>query len=213
MTAAPFAANVADQRVDVELGADIDAPRRLIQQQDRRVAGQRTGEEDLLLVAARQLGDRLVWSRCLQPHVLRQATHQPGCLSALDEAQVRQARQMRQGNRLGQRAARHHAFGPPLGGDVGQPLRPGPGGVRGQRHPAQGKITRARHRADQRPQQDAPARAGQTGHAQDLAFRHREGQGSQPARTVDPAPKAPGGLTSPLGWGRGPPCRVRSCRG
>src|SRR3954454_22327668 len=47
-----LAGEVAEQRVEIALGADVDAPRRVVEQQDLRVRGQPAGHHDLLLVAA-----------------------------------------------------------------------------------------------------------------------------------------------------------------
>ena len=49
-----------DEAVDLGLGADVDAAGRLVQDQDLRLAGDPAGEDNLLLVAARQLADRLL---------------------------------------------------------------------------------------------------------------------------------------------------------
>ena len=69
-TATPSLRELADQVVDAGLGADVDAARRLVEDQDLRLRLQPLGEHDLLLVAAReeahlllgaaraQLGDR-----------------------------------------------------------------------------------------------------------------------------------------------------------
>ena len=49
-----------DQPVDLELGADVDAAGRLVQDQDARLARQPAGEHDLLLVAAGELAHLLL---------------------------------------------------------------------------------------------------------------------------------------------------------
>ena len=46
--------------VDLGLGADVDAARRLVEDQHPRAHGQPLAEHDLLLVAAREVDDRLV---------------------------------------------------------------------------------------------------------------------------------------------------------
>src|SRR3712207_8089502 len=62
---------VGDELVDLGLGADVDAARRLVQDQDARVEHQAAREQRLLLVAAAQVADRLVQGRRLDPqHVL-----------------------------------------------------------------------------------------------------------------------------------------------
>ena len=47
-----------DGSVDGHLGADIHAARRLVEDEDLGLARQPLGEEDLLLVAAREVADR-----------------------------------------------------------------------------------------------------------------------------------------------------------
>ena len=59
-TGAPAAAARADQRVHLGLGADVDAARRVVEQQHRRLRVEPLGEHDLLLVAARQRARALV---------------------------------------------------------------------------------------------------------------------------------------------------------
>ena len=53
-TRLPSAREAIDQLVDFELGADVDAARRLVEQQHLRLGQQRLAEHDLLLVAAGQ---------------------------------------------------------------------------------------------------------------------------------------------------------------
>ena len=50
----------AHQRVDLGLGADVDAAGRLVHDQDLRVGLQPLAEDDLLLVAAGELADHLL---------------------------------------------------------------------------------------------------------------------------------------------------------
>src|SRR3954469_1772520 len=49
-----LAGEVGQQVVEVALGADVHAPRRVVEQQDLRVGGQPARHDDLLLVAARE---------------------------------------------------------------------------------------------------------------------------------------------------------------
>ena len=53
--AAPLCARWLIKRVDLRLGAHVDAARRLVQQQHRGPVEQALGQDDLLLVAAGQL--------------------------------------------------------------------------------------------------------------------------------------------------------------
>ncbi len=54
---------VAHQGEDLGLGADIDAARRIEEEQDPGFGGEQLGQHDLLLVAARQRADGLL-RRC-----------------------------------------------------------------------------------------------------------------------------------------------------
>ena len=55
-----LARQLEDQVVDLALGADIDAARRLVEQQHARPCGQPFADDDLLLIAARQRARRLL---------------------------------------------------------------------------------------------------------------------------------------------------------
>ena len=56
---------VAHQLEDLALGADVDAARRVVEQQDARLGEQHLAEDHLLLVAARQRAGRLLRARRL----------------------------------------------------------------------------------------------------------------------------------------------------
>ena len=62
-SAMPLRGEVAQDAVDVGLGADVDAARRLVDDQDARLARQPLGEQHLLLVAARQVAHLAVDAR------------------------------------------------------------------------------------------------------------------------------------------------------
>ena len=51
---------LADQRLDLGLGADVDAARRLVEDQELRIGAEPAGEQHLLLVAAAKLADLLL---------------------------------------------------------------------------------------------------------------------------------------------------------
>ena len=53
-TATPAVGEPAHQAIDFGLGADVDAARRLVEDDDLGLHGQPLGEHDLLLVAARE---------------------------------------------------------------------------------------------------------------------------------------------------------------
>ena len=52
MKVRPRGGLIADDRVDFELGADIDAAHRIVHQNDRGIRPQSPGEQRLLLVSA-----------------------------------------------------------------------------------------------------------------------------------------------------------------
>ena len=56
----PLARELADERLDLRLGADVDPARRIVEDEDPRVEAQHPGEQHLLLIATRQLADLLV---------------------------------------------------------------------------------------------------------------------------------------------------------
>ena len=61
--AMPCLREPAHQRVDLGLGADVDAAGRLVHDQDPRLGLQPLAEDDLLLVAAGELADHLLAAR------------------------------------------------------------------------------------------------------------------------------------------------------
>ena len=58
--AEPLRGQLVDQRLDLGLGADVDAAGGLVEQQHLRVQAEHPGQQHLLLVAAGQLADPLV---------------------------------------------------------------------------------------------------------------------------------------------------------
>ena len=70
-TPPPSGGELVDDRIDLVLGADVDAARRLVHDEDRRLGQQPLREDDLLLVAARQaLGRLLAIGAGLDPSML-----------------------------------------------------------------------------------------------------------------------------------------------
>ncbi len=63
----PLAGDLADQLVQIGLGLDVDADRRLVDDQDLGVGGEPLGDRHLLLVAAREIADGLVERRACAP--------------------------------------------------------------------------------------------------------------------------------------------------
>ena len=69
----PLFDKIADQLVDLRLRAHIDAPCRLVEQQDPASRGQPPGQHHFLLVPSRQVADLLI-QRC-DPDAQRSPTH------------------------------------------------------------------------------------------------------------------------------------------
>ena len=63
MTDTPAVGDLADQLVEVGLGLDVDADRRLVDDQDLGIGREPLGDRHLLLVAAREIADRLAERR------------------------------------------------------------------------------------------------------------------------------------------------------
>ena len=127
-TAMPLARHVADDGVDIELGADVDAARRLVEQQDSPASPrERLGEDHLLLVAAAEFRSRAGSDRRLQAHIGADAHRQIAPLSARG---VRKAPPRLSGcrwasvmfSKIGRDS--NEPFGPALARDVGEALLP-----------------------------------------------------------------------------------------
>ena len=79
----PLARKVRDRPVDVGLRPDVDAVRRLVEDEDARLGGEPLGEHDLLLVAAGQAAHRLRRRRGLDPQLsYGQDTAEAGMIGA-----------------------------------------------------------------------------------------------------------------------------------
>ena len=65
-----FAGEEGNQAINLDLGADIDAPGRLVQDQHARVGHQPARQQRLLLIAARQGVDALLKRRGFDPQLL-----------------------------------------------------------------------------------------------------------------------------------------------
>ena len=84
---------VAQQLEDLGLGADIDAARRLVDDQQARVHAQPARQQHLLLVAAGKLADRLFGRGAFDAERLDVALDDLLLLGAVDNAGLLQARQ------------------------------------------------------------------------------------------------------------------------
>ena len=166
--AAAALGEVADQRVDLRLGGDVDALRRLVEQQHADLARQPFGEDDLLLVAAGQRAGRQ--RRIARPDVER--FHQfatPRRRRRHGRAVRRACRRSRLGSRMLSRTERF----------ITRPSRRSPGtmpmperwrrSARRSPGPAITRTLRCGVEAEQPPQHAAGAAAEQAGEPDDLS--------------------------------------------
>ncbi len=64
---------LADERLNLGLGADVDAARRLVEDQQLRIGAEPSREQDLLLIAAGKLANLLFGARSLDGETLHEA--------------------------------------------------------------------------------------------------------------------------------------------
>ena len=162
---------VLDDRVHLVAGADVDALRRLVEQQHLRLQPEAAPDHHLLLVAARQGGDRRLGAGGDDAEPLDPARRLGALGAAVDAAEAAQVAQAADGEVL---AYRHRREQPEPGalarheGDAGahRPLRV----VRGDRRRPDGHIASVtRALAGQQRDDRLAARAVEPGHADDLA--------------------------------------------
>ena len=84
---------LADQRLNLGLGADVDAARRLVEDQQLRVGAEPARQQHLLLVAAGELADLLLGARRLDGEALHESVDDLALARLVDDADARQARQ------------------------------------------------------------------------------------------------------------------------
>ena len=166
---------LGDDPVDLDLGPDVDAAGRLVEDQQPRLRGQPLGQDDLLLVAARQGADHLLDAGHLHVELLGVVVGDGPLRRAVDQEPREEPRQDRQRHVLGDREVQHQAFLVAVLGQVGDA-----GGHRGGRAGEGDPLPVQRHRAGVRlvdPEQDPgdlrAAGADEPGEAEDLALADR----------------------------------------
>ena len=92
---------VAQYRVDLRLGADVDAARRLVDEEHARVDGKQFCQRHLLLVAAGKLRHRLMHAGAAYAQPLAHFLRQRRLLSPAHHETARHALQVERGNVLG----------------------------------------------------------------------------------------------------------------
>ena len=101
----------AQHLVELEAGVGVDAARRLVGQQHRRVREQRAREQHLLLVAARERRDGRLHAGRAHVELLDLAGHQLGLAPALDDARARDVPEREQRDVLADAQRQQHALG------------------------------------------------------------------------------------------------------
>ena len=176
MTARPLSREVAHERLDLGLGADVDAARRVVEDEQPRGGGEHAGEQHLLLVAARELGELLVGSRGLDAQPVDELLGDAPLVGADEQAAAGQPRQDRERDVVLDRQRGDDALGLAVLGDEGDASRD-----RGARGAAPDRLAfhRDRARIERLGAEDGlgsrgPARAQQTRQADDLAAVDRD---------------------------------------
>ena len=110
---------LGDDPVDLDLGADVDAAGRLVEDQQARLRGQPFGEDDLLLVAARQRADHLLDAGHLDVELVGVVARDLALPRRVHEEPREEARQDRQRHVLGDREIEDEALLVAVLGQVG----------------------------------------------------------------------------------------------
>ena len=92
----PRFGQIADQALDLGLGADVDAARWIVEEQHPWLEAQDAGEQDLLLVSAGQLADPLIGARRLDPQAAHERLDERVLPALRDEPGARDGRQRRE---------------------------------------------------------------------------------------------------------------------
>ena len=173
---------LADEPVDLALGTDVDAARRIVEQEHRRRDLEPLADDDLLLVAAGQLPDDLPRSIGPDPQPVDLAASRSAHRPAV---KPRPPGRQRSDGHLGdvRRDARleHQALAAAVGRDEADPRRAAAVGESG-RAPSIGERDLAGtrpSRAEEHAEQRRDARALETGQADDLARARLEGDRAQ----------------------------------
>ncbi len=110
MIAAPGIGEAAQELIDLLLGGDVDAARRVVEQDDARLGHQPFGDDDLLLVAARQRAGRDVGSAGADREELDHVADELRLAGAIDHAAARDALERGEGEVVAKRHRQHQPF-------------------------------------------------------------------------------------------------------
>ena len=174
--AATVGGEPVDHRVDLQLGGDVDAARRLVEDDDRRAGHQPLGDDDLLLVAARQALDRRLGDRSgLDAQRCGHLAGAGGEAGVVDDAERRPAEPRQRGERdvAVDRHVHHQAFLAAVLGEEGHARGDGAArGHGGDRRAADDELAAVEGiEAEEDPGELGAARTHQAEEADDLARR------------------------------------------
>ena len=159
--------------VDLELGADVDAARRLVEDEDRRLGHQPLGEHDLLLVAAGEAWPRAegVVTLMLRCHGSRTAVASAPRLTSSTTSRAKVG-QRDERDVVGDGRLHHEALLAPVLGDEGHAARGcfARGESSRRAVPSMTISPSSKVEAEQDPRELGPARAHQPEDAEDLAL-------------------------------------------
>ena len=113
---------VAQDRVDLRLGADVDAARRLVDEEHARVDGKQLRQRHLLLVAARKLRHRLVDAGAANAEPLAHRFGERRLAAPAHHETARHALQVERGNVLGDREIEEDAVALAVFAEIDDPL-------------------------------------------------------------------------------------------
>ena len=167
--ATPSLGDPAKYPVDLGLGADVDAARRLVQDEHARVRDKAAAENDLLLIAAGQGAKLLPEARDsrVEPRNLRARLPADG--GPLEHAGDGEALERRRYDIVGDRHGEKAARSAPVGGHEGHAAADGGERVGGRLRAVDRNPALARAKAEQRLAKRILARVRQAADAKNLA--------------------------------------------
>src|SRR5262249_9824450 len=118
-----------DQHLDLGLGADIDAARRLVEDEQLGIHAEPAGEQDLLLIAAGELPDLLVPPRGLDVQPGDEPVDDRALARLIDDARTRQPGEQRKRQVLPHGHVRYDSLDLAVLGTEAEPVRNGIGGA------------------------------------------------------------------------------------
>ena len=162
---------LGDDPVDLDLGPDVDAAGRFVEDEQARLRRQPLGEDDLLLVAARQRADHLLDAGHLDVELVGVVARDLALPCRVHEEPREEPRQDRQGHVLGDREIEDEALLVAVLGQVGDAgVHRGRRAGEADRRPVQPDLAGvALVDAEQDPRDLRPAGADEPGQPDDLA--------------------------------------------